>query len=590
MKKGKILLVSSLVFFGTLIGTTLTSCGSNETEKEEDKYTVKLSFDNTKGSVKASTICGKVGEKVTLTITPNTGYEVGTIKINGSSVESTTREFTPVKGENTVAVTFNLIVDPVDTAEVTLVQADHGTISASKTSGNVGDEIIVTVTPESGYELDWLKHNNNDITTTKKFNLVKGENKVTVAFKEATPVVETATVTIEETTNGTISVNKTSGNVGEEIIVTVTPNSGYELDWLKHNDTDITETKKFVLVSGENKLTASFKKSLVPAQLRTFYFKDVSWWNDAGASTMIRLYDGDKTLITTAEDTSLYLGEKMTYLNNPGYYEGSNYWSYEIDTSKVYYVQFIRASGDGTQDWGARTDLLEVTSENNFVTLGDTAKWYGNGEYADATWSHKELSEFTREECEVNFVYDDTKGNVTLNGLAFADSTVGFSVTPNEGFIVDTIKINGEEVDPLTRSFDAIKGETYTIEVTFKEGVVETYTLYFKTISELEEWGPKAFAYMFNSATNENNGAWPGVEMTSVSFDEETNTHLWKIEGVDTTKFDTIIFAVGWTDNIVGQTADIPFSDFVSKEVNFYTLIEKGQDGKYVGEWSVYEA
>lgn len=90
MKKGKILLVSSLVFFGTLIGATLTSCGSNETEKEEDKYTVKLSFDNTKGSVKASTTSGKVGEKVTLTITPSTGYEVGTIKINGSSVESTT--------------------------------------------------------------------------------------------------------------------------------------------------------------------------------------------------------------------------------------------------------------------------------------------------------------------------------------------------------------------------------------------------------------------------------------------------------------------------------------------------------------------
>ena len=39
----------------------------------------------------------------------------------------------------------------------------------------------------------------------------------------------------------------------------------------------------------------------------------------------------------------------------------------------------------------------------------------------------------------------------------FPDSTVGFSVTPNEGFIVDTIKINGEEVDPLTRSFKAVK-------------------------------------------------------------------------------------------------------------------------------------
>ena len=724
MKKGKILLVSSLVFFGTLIGTTLTSCGSNETEKEEDKYTVKLSFDNTKGSVKASTTSGKVGEKVTLTITPSTGYEVGTIKINGSSVESTTREFTPIKGENTVAVTFNLIVDPVDTAEVTLVQADHGTISASKTSGNVGDEIIVTVTPESGYELEWLKHNDTDITETKKFTLVSGENKLTASFKKSlvpaqlrtfyfkdvdalneygttayvyaynskddsirnadwpgeeitylsyniandraniytfdldvanydTMVLSTKypdqenpigqTIDIDLNTIGdennfivlseenkdengkyipsysnyetyidsikstvNVTYDESLGEVtyegeefyaGNQLVLNATPIDGYEIESVTLNGEEVTfygEEITITLVAGNNDVVVTFaeKEEIdVPVEeTKTIYFKDVSWWNADAASTRIFLYDANRTLITTAEDTTSYLGESMNYLNNPGYYENSNYWSYEIDTSKVFYVQFIRTSDKGTDDWGARTDLLEVTTENNFVTLSDTAKWYGDGNYAEATWSHKELSEFTREECEVNFVYDDTKGNVTLNGLAFADSTVGFSVTPNEGFIVDTIKINGEEVDPLTRSFKAVKGETYTIEVYFKEGVAETYTLYFKTVSELEEWGPKAFAYMFNSATNENNGAWPGVEMTSVSFDEETNTHLWKIEGVDPTKFDTIIFSVGWTDNIVGQTADIPFSDFISKEVNFYTLIEKGQDGKYVGEWSVYEA
>ncbi len=279
----------------------------------------------------------------------------------------------------------------------------------------------------------------------------------------------------------------------------------------------------------------------------------------------------------------------MTYLNNPGYYEGSNYWSYEIDTSKVYYVQFIRASGDGTQDWGARTNLLEVTSENNFVTLGDTAKWYGDGNYAEATWSHKELSEFTREECEVNFVYDDTKGNVALNGLAFADSTVGFSVTPNEGFIVDTIKINGEEVDPLTRSFETVKGETYTIEVTFKEGIIEKYTFYFKTTSALEENGRSAYAYLFSSTGGELS-AWPGEEMTFVSYDETSNTSIWKIEDVDLTKFDKIIFSIGKDRVAINQTIDIDLSLIAGTENNLYTLSETPIDGKYVGEWSVYEA
>ena len=590
MKKGKIFLVSSLVFFGTLVGTTLSSCGDSTDQTTETKFTVTLNFDSTKGTVTASETSGSVGDKVTLTITPKENYEVDTIKINGTSVENTTREFEPKEGTNTVEVTFKEVSTPVETGTVTLVQGEHGTISASKTSGNVGDEITITVTPDSGYELDYLKHNNIDITSTKKFNLVKGENKVTVAFKIVQVPVETGTVILTQAEHGTISASKTSGNVGDEVIITVTPDEGYELEWLKHNDVDITDSKKFNLVKGENKVTVLFKKSIVPEENKqTIYFKDSKWWNDSAASTSIILYDEEKNIITTAIDTTNYLGESMNYLDNPGYYQECNYWSYEVDLNEVYYVQFVRTSSDGTTDWGARTDILAISKENNFATLSDEAKWSGDGNYAQVTWSKIELTDITRDLCEVNFTYDDTKGEVKLNGLAFADSTISFTITPNEGYVVDTIKINGEVVDSTTRTIDTVKGETYEIEVTFKEGTVEKYTLYFKTISELEEWGPGAFAYMFNSNDGSNSASWPGEAMTKVSYDEATNTTIWKIEGVDPSLYDTIIFSIGWSDNIVGQTQDLKFSDFVGKENNFYILNNTVINNKvYAGEWSTY--
>ena len=366
MKKGKILLVSSLVFFGTLIGTTLTSCGSNETEKEEDKYTVQLSFDNTKGSVKASTTSGKVGEKVTLTITPSTGYEVGTIKINGSSVESTTREFTPIKGENTVAVTFNLIVDPVDTAEVTLVQADHGTISASKTSGNVGDEIIVTVTPESGYELEWLKH----------------------------------------------------------------------------NDTDITETKKFTLVSGENKLTASFKKSLVPAQLRTFYFKDVDALNEYGTTAYVYAYNSKDDSIRNAD----WPGEEITYLSYNIANDGANIYTFDLDVANYDTMILSTKYRDQENPIGQtiNIDLNTIGDENNFIVLSEENK-DEIGKYIPSYSNYETYIDSIKS--TVNVTYDESLGEVTYEGEEFyAGNQLVLNATPIDGYEIESVTLNGEVI------------------------------------------------------------------------------------------------------------------------------------------------
>ena len=78
--------------------------------------------------------------------------------------------------------------------------------------------------------------------------------------------------------------------------------------------------------------------------------------------------------------------------------------------------------------------------------------------------------------------------------------------------------------------------------------------------------------------------------MTFVSYDETSNTSIWKIEDVDLTKFDKIIFSIGKDRVVINQTIDIDLSLIAGTENNLYTLAETPIDGKYVGEWSVYEA
>lgn len=122
--------------------------------------------------------------------------------------------------------------DVKKTGTVVVSTDNHGTVVASKASGEVGDEITLTVTPNSGYELDTLTHNGSDIKASKKFTLVEGENKVVATFKVSTtptPTPSTYTVTVASSDNYTVSGLSESYEQGDEVSFSVTVKEGFEL-------------------------------------------------------------------------------------------------------------------------------------------------------------------------------------------------------------------------------------------------------------------------------------------------------------------------------------------------------------------------
>lgn len=84
-------------------------------------------------------------------------------------------------------------------------------------------------------------------------------------YAEPTAIFEYAKVTIEETEHGTIALEGYDKEdwpympQGETYKVVATPEAGYELKELKHNDDDILEDLEFQLF-GDSKLTATFAK------------------------------------------------------------------------------------------------------------------------------------------------------------------------------------------------------------------------------------------------------------------------------------------------------------------------------------------
>lgn len=200
------------------------------------------------GEVKLSKTSANYGDEITVTATPATGYVLDAIKVNGNAISG--NKFTMPAQNTTVAVTFKKV-----SYTVTLSSVSNGTASLSKTSAYYGDEITVTASPAAGYVLDAIKVNGTAITGTK-FTMPAKNTTVAVTFKKAT-----YTVTLSTVTNGTASLSKTSANVGDEITITVSPASGFELDYIKVNGTAISD-KKFTMPAKNTNVEVAFKEKV----------------------------------------------------------------------------------------------------------------------------------------------------------------------------------------------------------------------------------------------------------------------------------------------------------------------------------------
>ncbi len=187
------------------------------------------------GTVTADKETANMGETVTLTITPNEGYELDEIHVmNGTTqvaVTITTEgkyTFVMPAGNVEISATFKM----TDYA-ITITPAENGTVIADKATANMGETVTLTITPNEGYEFDQLTVMDGEtqvaveITTEGKYIFVMPAGNVEIS---ATYKAIDYTITIEPAENGTVTADKQTAHIGETVTLTVTPDKGYELD------------------------------------------------------------------------------------------------------------------------------------------------------------------------------------------------------------------------------------------------------------------------------------------------------------------------------------------------------------------------
>ena len=148
-------------------------------------YTVTVAAP-TNGTVTASKATANIGDAITLTVTPATGYQLESLTVKDGSnntVTVTDNKFTMPAGSVTVSAAFKKI-----NYTVTVNSAENGTVTADHSTANYGDAITLSSTPADGYalrEVTVKDANGSAVTVTGgKFTMPASSVTVSATFDE----------------------------------------------------------------------------------------------------------------------------------------------------------------------------------------------------------------------------------------------------------------------------------------------------------------------------------------------------------------------------------------------------------------------
>ncbi len=382
------------------------------------------------GSVTADKMTAEVGADVTFIVTPDENYSVKSFKVNNDEKQLNDSNQVVVKmveGGLTVSAEFE-----INSAAVTITQADHGSISADKSTAKIGENVTFTVAPEANYVVSSFKVNDADVALDGNNQavvvMVAGGLNVTASFE-----LGSGTVTIGTMEHGAVTADKMTAKIGEDVTFKITSDTGYDVSFFKVNGSDadyVTKEDpttgktygeaKVKMVSGGLTVTAEFKLGVYSIE-----------WDTPTHGTIA--VEGDKKSAT--------YGDEVKFIFTP-------------DTG--YEIKYLTINEEQVQ-WASDNTYTTTMGEYGlFVTvqfgLENETITVNAGEHG--TIEHKNKVDDSQ-----NYFYGDT---------------AVVTVTPNEGYMIETITVNGKAIEvPEDKkggySFEQLVEKDLNISATFTD-------------------------------------------------------------------------------------------------------------------------
>lgn len=309
------------------------------------------------------------GETITFTATPDADYRLAEIKVNGVAIEGTTY----VMGKENIIVEASFVA--IDYS-VTISTMEHGSVTANVTEAAVGEDVVLTVAADDDYELGQLLVNGTKVDVsenTATVQMVSGGLTVSATFVNVKHAV-----TIEAMENGSVTADKMEAITGEDVIFTVTPAAGFNIESIKVNGEDVPKLvdNKFTvkMVKGGLTVSATFTDFNFEAEVSADLITKV----EAADSYKIRLADDVETSMgfpLAKETTVVDLNGKTLTVTSQNFVDGKVVGqNIKFMNGKIVYKAVQTETHNLFNVWQAdefTLDGVELVVENNLLGVDD---------------------------------------------------------------------------------------------------------------------------------------------------------------------------------------------------------------------------
>ncbi len=467
------------------------------------------------------------GSLVSMLVTPDEGYEITSVKINGTPFEVDENGALSVNAAEDlhVVATFGIIqyrITAVVTAQgggkITAVDYE---IARNVVYVNYGESITFVFTPDMHYKIYSVKCDSVTVYSDKEggtlennsytFTDVKANHTIAVTFVPEGSVVTEYTITSSAGANGSISPPGTQTVVqGETVSYTVTPDNGYQVDYVKVDGIDVPlsdSTYTFISVSANHNIEAFFKPKSTSGDDGVINVEDVDWTTSVilidltettlldkavldklsadcqGRSVMFKASDYEVTFTVNSTIATSYLQLNLTLKRN---LENPDYESIRsIITSSEQYANSIFTIVKLEDIFPAQATAKVFVGEifagkplsyyvydaGELVRAAENAACDEDG-YATVTLKNSKELVFIAEGLPADFtvtVVSGENGSVSPAGAVIVKKgeTFVFTPTPNEGYRVSRILVNGSSVQINGDQYSVVIESDTEIEVRF---------------------------------------------------------------------------------------------------------------------------
>jgi len=450
-------LESILVNGKAIDGTTFTMPAMDTTvvvtfKKADYKITVS---DTTGGTAYTDKTVANYEDLITVTATPDTGYKLDAIKVDGITIDG--NSFEMPAADVTVEVTF-VKIDYAVTVNCTA----GGTASAPDTA-NYGDEITVSVTPDTGYELDTIKVNDVAIAGNS-FTMPASDVTVEVIFKKAD-----YKITLNAGEGGSVQV-PSGANYGDDIEITATPDTGYKLDAIKVDGITI-DGNSFVMPASDVTVDVTF--------VNIDYAVTVSYSTGGTASAQDTANYGDEITVTVTPDTGYELD---TIKINDAVIDGNSFTmpasdvTVEVTFKKISYTVSITNTSGGSANVDKTTAYYGEEIE---IDIAIEEGYHLDSILVNGTAIDGDKFTMPAGNVTIEVIFNKNEYTITVSdvtgGTASASAEkagegeeITVTVTPDKGYELDKIKVNNTVI---TGTKFTMPASNVTVEVTFKKVV-----------------------------------------------------------------------------------------------------------------------